>query len=282
MKTNKIIIALCTCFLSIFSVNAANIDVIEAVDTKTIEASISPDGTVATWVVDGEIKVLKDISIEFSSRDFNDLNKILIYLWDDLEVNSSYSLIGIFWADWNIDFTVWDILEWSETTNSVWSGQWIIRLVVADSRTLEVYFNEAVENDEFEFKLLNELVVESLSSSVSNKVLVTLGQTMKVNSDYIFMVLSMDDAEGNNIVFEEDLYDFSTPDTLVDNIETLETDLLKEQLEKEVEQEAQEEFEDIALNAAETPDTWAETWVLIMLTFMINTGIYIRKKLAIA
>jgi hypothetical protein len=35
----------------------------------------------------------------------------------------------------------------------------------------------------------------------------------------------------------------------------------------------------MALNAAETPDTGAETWVLVLLTFLVHWAYLTRKKL---
>jgi hypothetical protein len=36
--------------------------------------------------------------------------------------------------------------------------------------------------------------------------------------------------------------------------------------------------DNVALNSAETPDTWAETWILILATFLLSNFIYFRKK----
>jgi hypothetical protein len=39
------------------------------------------------------------------------------------------------------------------------------------------------------------------------------------------------------------------------------------------------EISDIALNSARTPDTWTETWILLLMTFILSNFIYFRKKI---
>ncbi len=43
-------------------------------------------------------------------------------------------------------------------------------------------------------------------------------------------------------------------------------------------EEVRTQLENLALDAKQTPDTWAETWVLILLALWINTGLYLYKK----
>ena len=61
MKTNKIIMLASLLLFSISSVNAANINTITPLDTKTIEANLTQDVTLAGWELSGDIKVLKDV-----------------------------------------------------------------------------------------------------------------------------------------------------------------------------------------------------------------------------
>lgn len=43
-------------------------------------------------------------------------------------------------------------------------------------------------------------------------------------------------------------------------------------------EEVKTQLENLALDVKQTPDTWAETWVLILLTLWVNTGLYLYKK----
>jgi hypothetical protein len=87
----------------------------------------------------------------------------------------------------------------------------------------------------------------------------------------MLMILSLEDGTFKNISFDEELYDFETGDT----VETVKEEAIK------IDDAGEEvlELEDIALNAAETPDTGAETWVLVALTLLVNAGLFIRKRI---
>ena len=39
-------------------------------------------------------------------------------------------------------------------------------------------------------------------------------------------------------------------------------------------------IEELSLNSASTPDTWPETWVLILWTFLISSYVHIRKRVS--
>jgi hypothetical protein len=89
----------------------------------------------------------------------------------------------------------------------------------------------------------------------------------------MLMILSLEDGSFRNISFNEELYDFETQDNIVTLNEKVEETVLLDDEGEEV-----LELENIALNAAETPDTGAETWVLVALTLLVNAGLFIRKR----
>ena len=78
------------------NVSAATIDNIKAIDNNTIELTASEDVIFSDVSVEGEVKLLKDISVSFSAKDPENNKKVLLNLSDDLVVNTSYSLITIF------------------------------------------------------------------------------------------------------------------------------------------------------------------------------------------
>jgi len=86
----------------------------------------------------------------------------------------------------------------------------------------------------------------------------------------MLMILSLEDGTLKNISFDEELYDFETLET----VEVIKEDAVL------IDDEGEEvlELENIALNAAQTPDTGAETWVLVALTLLVNAGLFIKKR----
>jgi hypothetical protein len=63
--------------------------------------------------------------------------------------------------------------------------------------------------DEFEFKLFNEVSINQTVQE-SNKLSVVLNDKLFDYNEYIVMFLSIKDSLENEILFDEDLYDFKT------------------------------------------------------------------------
>ena len=235
------------------------------------------------------MKVLRDIDVSYSSKDLENNRKVVLNLSADLYSNSVYSLIGIIGAEGNIDFEIGgslngEIMNW----NIIGSEQTIEKVNVVDSRTLEVYFNYDLEEDMFEFKLLSELKVNSLSSLGNNILDISLQDTLGKSTSYIIMIISLEDIDGNELMLDESLYDLVTTNSLMEKpkevVETEEVVEVKEIKEiVQVEEEVIEEegnIEEVALNSAETPDTGAETWVLMLLTFIFSSIYFIKNKIS--
>ncbi len=254
--------------------HASSINDIVVIDENNINFDISRDVTLPAWDIEAEIKVMKDINISFISKDFEDKNKLILNLSTDISENSNYSLITILWPDWNIDFSTSMWLEDKEilSTQKIEVGaQWIKRLVIVNSKMIELYFNNIIEEDELEFKLFNELSILELKLEEDNNLNINLLDKLEKTSNYILMILSMNDSYWNYIDFDEDLYEITTDNSLkiVDSTEDIE----------EIVELEEGSVEDVALNSAETPDTWPETTVLIILTFILNTIYIFRKKI---
>jgi hypothetical protein len=279
MKKIKILLLLWLSFVLTDNTFASTIDNIKVIDNNTIEMTASNDVNFSDTYIEWDIKVLKDIPVSYSSKDVNNAKKILLNLWDDLIANNSYSLISILWVDWNIDFTIWDYLkgeiinEWLEE----WD-EWIEKINIIDSRTIELYFTSDVENDTFEFKILSEVPTVKLISNWNNIIDLEIKENLEKNMDYILMILALEDKDWNKLVFDEDLYDFSTSNDLVIDNEEKEVVLASAKDEK-IEDEWN--INVVASSIKEIPETWATTWFLVLLTIILNVFFFLRKKILI-
>lgn len=281
MKKIKIILISLSLILSITKVYAANLDEITIIDDQNVNLLLSNDVILSQWNINAEIKFLKDIEITFVSKDFNDQNKLILNLASDMAINTSYNLLTIVWPDANIDFKTWvslNDIEILNTENLDWKMQWLNRIIIKDSKTLELYFNAILEDEEFEFKLLNELIIEKITSIWNNNISLVLGDTIETISNYLIMILSIKDTTWNEIIFDEDLYELKTTQDLKSS-STEENNTVEEKDVVDVDLEEDETtLVGVALNSAETPDTWPETTVLLMLTFILNSIYFVRKK----
>lgn len=282
--SNKILLILITFLLNSNLSYASSINDIVVVDDSNITFDVSKDVDLSESSMDAEIKIMKDLNISFISKDFEDKNKLILNLSDDLKENSLYSLITILWPDWNMDFETWLWLEEKEISNDEnfeATEQWINRLLILNSRTIELYFNNIIEETELEFKLFNEIQINEISIESSNTIKVSLLDKLDKLSNYILMILSINDSYGNYISLDEDLYEITTTKNLKEYSEESEdennevSEMLEEVFNDNIEEGT---IEDVALNSAETPDTWPETTILIMLTFILNTIFIFRKK----
>lgn len=271
MKLIKTLFLLSITSLITNTAYASSVDKIDVLNSHEIELTLSSD-VVLSDNVNWDIKVLKDILVSFAVRDINDYNKVILTLEEDLEMLTNYNLLTIFGANGNIDFKTEKSLEDVEIMNAFQpEDQWIAKIVTVNDRTLEVYFKNPVEDTEFEFKIFSEIFVDSITNTGTKSVKLHLENAVTSYSQYMLMILSLQDANLKNLKFEEELYNFET----LWSVEVIKEDA------PTIDDNGDEvtELENIALNAAETPDTGAETWVLVMLTLLVNAGLLIRKKI---
>ena len=277
MKKFKILLFLALSSLLTSNAFASTIDKIEVIDNNSIGITTSNDVEFSSDYIEWDIKILKDISVSYSSKDLNDSKKVTLNLWDDLVINNSYSLISILWAEWNIDFEIWEYLEWEISNKLIWNGEvWIDKINIIDSRTIELFFTDDLEDDLFEFKILSDIPTVRLTSEWNNVANLEIKDNLEKESEYILMVLSLEDKDGNTIVLDEDLYDFTTSADLIVDAEEKEVVLAAA---KEEVVEEKWNMNEIALAKEETPDTGAATWVLVLLTAIVNLGFFLRKKI---
>ena len=278
MKNTKILFLLLISLLLTGNTFASSIDRIEATSNNNIELTASSDVVFSDINVEGELKLLKDVNVSFTVKDSENFKKVLLNLSSNLTANTSYSLISILGADWNIDFEIDDFLEWEITNvNLLESEEWIEKINIVDSTTIELFFTNDLLEDVFEFKILSEIETKSLMSEWNNILNLESSKNLEVSTDYIVMILSLEDAMWNSISFNEDLYDLTTPAILEKAIQEEEVVIAIPEKEQEVIDEWN--IEEIALQSAETPETWTTTSILIMVALLANLAFFFRKKL---
>ncbi|MDD3793376.1 MAG: hypothetical protein PHI37_01070 [Candidatus Gracilibacteria bacterium] len=274
MKKFKFLFAIFISSLYISNAYSASIDNIQAIDSNNIKVIASQDIIFSDIKVYGEVKVLKDIKIINSSKDSLNTRKVTLNLDSDLSLNSSYSLISVLGAEGNIEFEIGDDYIGEKINLNYYNEEKIIeKIVIIDSKTIEVYYNYDITANVFEYKLLSELKIDSFSSDGNNILNVKLSTPIKKSSSYIFMIISLENIDGKELTFDNFLYDFTTNSNLIDlEQQSNEQFLNNEQL------LFNENIENIALNAAETPDSGAETWFVMLLTFIVSTFYFTRNR----
>lgn len=259
------------------NVSASSIDNVEAINNNTIELTASSDVIFSDINVEWDIKLLKDVDVSFSTKDSENIRKVYLNLSTDLTANTSYSLITILWADWNIDFNIWDFLEWEIINSNLDEEEnWIEKINIIDSRTIELYFNFDLVDDIFEFKILSDIEINNLNSDGNNKITLKSTKSLEKSTAYIVMILTLEDAMWNYITFDEDLFELITPFDLIEEIEEEEIVLAAAEEEPKIIEEWN--IEEVALNTEETPETWTTTSILIVLAVMLNLGFFLRKR----
>jgi len=278
----KIILLLLSFFLAHTSVYGADIVNIIPRDLKNLDFSLSPKVPLVEWPISSEIKILKDLQIISSVKDFKDSNKIILNLKNSLIPNKAYNLLSVFWVDWNIDFSIWNeitLIDIKNPDNVLWI-QWISRLLIIDSKTIEVYFNNPIDATEFEFKLYRESKINKVTNSGSI-LSINLLWVLDKSSKYILMMISLSDKFWLDVKFTQEIYDFTTSSILWDkqilNIQKNTTVQENNNLNKQITWSWN--IENVALNSAITPESWPTTWVLIFLTFLVNIFIILKRKL---
>ncbi len=276
----KKIITLISFFALIPSAFSANIENVEPIDDTKVNLFITQDKIFPANEIDWDIRIIKDIEITYAQVDYENPKKVLANLSNDLKAWESYNLLWAYWADWDMDFTTWVNLTW-EIDNMYYDdfSKSIEKINILDPRTIEIYYNYEVSSQVLEYKLLSELASESYFWSWDNIIEVNLADTLEKSTNYMVMISDLYDIDGRLVMFDDYLYEFSTSSNLItsngeDNIE--EVPVEEEQVEEP--KEDLSEFEEIALNAAETPDTGAATWFIMLLTFLTSSAYFMRNK----
>lgn len=257
-------------------VNAASVERISPVDNSSLEIFLSDDVDLWDWVnVDADIKVLKDLIVSSAYKDTSDFKKVIINLTYDLQKNNTYSLLGIVGTDANADFEISDKISWEI---SIWTKE-IDKINIVNEKTIEVYYVNEIEADEFVYKVLKNLNTKELSFR-NGALSLIVESPLEVFSSYILLINSFSDSIWADIVFDEVYYEFQTPDYLEEVFKSapvLEDDSTFEALWTPKE-ESDWNIEKVAMNSAKTPATWTATWILFLIAWLISGFFFIKFK----
>ncbi|MDD2907055.1 MAG: hypothetical protein PHH98_00290 [Candidatus Gracilibacteria bacterium] len=278
MNQFKILFTIFISSMFMSSAYAATIENIQAVDNQTVKVAVSSDVTFSDVKVYGDVKILRDIEISSATKDPSNSKKVTLNLASDLVANSSYSLIGVIGAEGNIDFDIGKTVSGEITNTNTYNETKIIeKISIVNSKTIDVYYNYDIAEGLFEFKLLSDLTVESLYSKGNNILDVNLSTTMEKSSSYILMISNLENIDGVVLDFAESLYDFTTNSSLVEKSASEEniTDVIAENSGA-----LNSNIEEVSLKAAKTPEAGAETWFVMLLTFLLSSFYFFRNKLS--
>lgn len=250
--------------ISIIDVDATNSNVLKIFMDRDLETN-SADLT-------SDIKIFKDLNTETIIKDLENDKLLSINLSEDIKNNSSYSLLSVYWVEWSIDFRIDDLINWLEI---IWNDtDWVEKISIINSRQLNVVFKNSIISDDVDVKILREYNIDSLQFNIDNKkeLDVYLADKLSITSKYLVMVFSITTTE--NIVYTiwNSIYDFNTE--LLNDVEIVEP--IVEVIDEVIDEE--NAIDNVALNSAATPNTWAETWILLLFTFIVSSLIYLRRK----
>ena len=271
MKTKILSILLLLSFgLSAFAANTQEATILDLDSSKENIVKITTDTEIISseLKLNGEVKIFKDLPLEKVEVDANDKTKLNVTLKEELKANTSYSFLSVYAIDWNIDFSLQDEVSGVEIENSS-ADENISSVFIKSPKELVLSFkSEITQSDDLEVKLLRELQISDVLIDADNEkqINMLLKDNLEADSNYILMIFEVVTKEGIKTTFLNWIYDFSTADWLTSEEVT---ELTKKKV-----------LEDVALNAAETPDTWAETSVLVVLTLIMSSIIFLRRKKA--
>lgn len=313
---NKIILSVLISMFVVLFANAADISLkIDNINQKwenLLEVAFDKELS-ASWV-SWDVKLFRDLEIVKVSVDEKMPNKLNIELNNEVKVWSVYNVFSVFWVDWTADFMVEDNLAVKMLSKAP-EAQWILRVAFNDSKNMEIYFKNTLTWKDFEFKLLEENWINDIS--ISTWVL-ALNASLKIENDsnYIFMIISLSDTQWNNYIIDNSIFDFTIwtsafiKDANEDLVKTVLSTTVKESIEDSKTEIPTTTIEDtkvellsgstnvdatlntsdvntstwnletMAKTVKETPDTWAETWVLIFLTLIINSFYFLTRRLS--
>lgn len=257
--------------------------------------------TLLSW----EIKVFKDLWISKVSKNETAINKINMSLDKDIKVWSTYNIFSVFWVEWSADFIVEESLN-IKIISQATEAQWISKIIIKDKKNLEIEFKSPLAWNDFEFKLLEDLNVSEINSD-SGKLVLKTTSAIENNNDYILIMITLTDKSSNNYVLNESIYDFYIwEDNVLDEVKEDDLNIdLNSALDTPVSNTPNTwtwnlddwdiwngtwallnstwstwNMEKIAITAKETPDTWPETLILMVLTLIINSIYFLTRKFA--
>lgn len=253
---------------------------IEYLDNSTMNVKLS-------WVnsinnSDSEIKILEDLKVASSKKDEGNSKKVIVTLPTDLISWWIYSLISI---DKNLDASIDFVYNWEkEILNTVsWSTNYIEKIVLVDSKTLELNFKNDISSEKVDFTAFKELLITEFVFNVDTLSIKTKDPLLS-NSKYI-LISNLKDNMGTDIEFKNDawFYNFTTTEFAVPVSEELLPEVVNNLETTSITwSEIKENTTEVAAEVTSTPNTWSETTIAILLAMILWLAIYYfrSKKLS--
>lgn len=261
---------------------------VKTIDEKTLTVDFDKQLPSISW--DSVSKVLEDIGGVSVLADDKDEKKLSLSLETQLVSWEKYSLISIaedFDASADFTYTAW------QNEVKLQNNSKIEKLVFASPNSVDVYLTSKNESVKNEFKLYKEITSQSMFSDWVN-LNISLATALASNKSYILTLELKDDA-WKDLEVENSLFDFTTTEfnsatkeedpTQLTNLENVLTNMTNSwSLENTTNSTSSWELtstwniEEIALNAQKTPETWAKTNLLILVTLLTSALILVRKK----
>ena len=303
MNTKKILalLALSAAYLPTFATGDLNLEALLTGSLQAETAQINIVSTSIVWVetldastlvvrlgsqlpgisADSDAKILEDISVASSKKSGDNLKKIDITLNSELVLGTNYSIISVSeWLDSSIDFTFSaPMVEIKNTMAPKDVG--IDHIVVKDTKNIEVYLNKDATLETYEFKVFKEMSSSNMFLDTTN-INVQLSQPILPNTDYI-LILNLKDIENKDIEVENSLFDFVSGEfaaaPVIPEVSTgSEMPVAVEVPVDDPMATSGQPIENVAMEVTQTPDTGAQTNVLLAITFLLTLGIFVLRR----
>lgn len=276
-KTNFVFSGLIS-FLMIWWVyaNALQITWLQVTDNKNISIEFNQDFK-ELWS-ESEIKFLEDLMVVSSSLDEKNPKKINIEILAPLEKEKSYSIVSVSeWLDISMDFNNSWNSEKIMNTNILKDEISIEYISILPNNTIELFLNQNIPTGAIlDFKFFKELKSKSISKDWQ-KILVNVYENLTPKKAHI-AILSLKDTTNSEILVENGLYDFTTPETINSIPENIVP--VSEWSNIQPIENTPPTTEEIALNATATPPTGTKTNILLFIAFLSTFWfIYFNKKI---
>jgi len=296
---------------------------ITATSTKTVELEFDKKNNQSFDESDLEIYKSINNTVEKDEKETNKIILKLESNIEKNTSYSLISLSSINWdmIFRTSDNVIWEEIQNNWLDSDI---EWIKSILIKDPQTVILTFLQDIDTDDFEFQFLKTLEVSKVFTIIdTNKIKVTLKWEMLNNEEYLSTVTYFQNKSFKKITISKGVIYFTTwelkkyewpsqeeiqADLDSENNLSLEESLMKALNESESsnswdldasENEFKNELnsasedpannektqlEELALSQKETPDSGAETWVILLATFIINTFYYLsrRKKVTLA
>lgn len=271
----KILISSVIISTMIWNAFAADFSDITVLNNGNIEISTTPDLNLAKWEVSWDLKVLKDYEVSFAYKDVQDSKKVFLNLKQDLDKNKEYTILWIDWAEANMTFIASEKIIWEYLNSEEKEGLKIEKINIVDLKTIEVYYSEELNSEEFVYKLLTEIETKSKISSWENTFNISFKNPLETEKKYIILSNYINDENGKKVKMDDYIYDFKTDEELEDVFGNLpELNVASEK------KEDKWNLEEMAEKAKKTPTTWAETWLIFAIAIIMTWLFSISRKKA--